>query len=105
MGRSNYVIFHNYVLKIDGDYLRDEANEKADGDVDDNNFSSKTSKTGHIPVRRYNGADITPFATTQYYNPKFGLPKDNVNNELYWKWLEHRVSTFLLAAQKKAAVW
>ena len=26
-------------------------------------------------VRRYNGADITPFVTTQYYNPRFGLPK------------------------------
>ena len=46
-----------------------------------NNDNGKTHPDKSFSVRRYNGADITPFVTTQYYNPRFGLPKNNKSNE------------------------
>ena len=65
-----------------------------------NNDNGKTHSDKSFSVRRYNGADITPFVTTQYYNPRFGLPKSNKSNEEYWQWLENHMTTFFLRFYK-----
>lgn len=82
-GQAQHVIFRNKVLK--------RVQELAHGG-------------SLLATMDFRGADMTHWMTRQYYNPEFGHPDDNLENERYWAWLESHAATFLLKGWKQVGV-